>query len=200
MKKYYLFIFILIVCHILILVLFGQPIISQTGKILLFWPYASGIENSQQLSDWYSPSHFIHGIIFFFLITYLLRYFVTFKGTHMSETSEGDFSSFEFKLFMATLVEVVWEILENSPIIINRYRQTGLAAGYFGDSVLNSVSDICFMIFGFWFAKKIGWKISLGIIILLELVTLYVIHDNLFLNIVMLIHPFSFINNWQMGL
>ena len=140
-NKFYLVSCFAIVVEVITLIYFGQLIISQTGKIILFWPQGSGIENSQQLSDWYSLSHFSHGIIFFFLIGFLLR--------KCKSNFKDDFS---FKLMLATIVEVVWEILENSPIIINRYRLTGLAAGYFGDSVINSVSDIFFMLFGLWFA------------------------------------------------
>lgn len=186
--KYFLFIFLVILLEVITLISFGQPIISETGRILLFWPEGSGIENSQQLSDWYSFSHFCHGILFFFLLSWIVRKFNLEK-----------FKEFEAKLFIATLVEVMWEILENSPIIINRYRLTGLAAGYSGDSVVNSVSDIFFMLFGFWFARKFGWKISVCVFIFLELLSLYFIRDNLTLNVIMLIHPFTSINNWQVG-
>lgn len=187
--KFYWLACLTIIIEVVSLISFGQPIVSKTGKILLFWGEGSGIENSQQLLDWYSLSHFCHGIIFFFLLSWIVNKFNLEK-----------FKRFEAKLFLATLVEVVWEILENSPIIINRYRLTGLAAGYFGDSVINSVSDIFFMLLGFWFARKFNWKTSILIVIFLELLSLYFIRDNLTLNIIMLLHPFSAINNWQMGM
>ena len=190
-SKFYLFSCLLIIIEIITLIYFQQPIVSQTGEFYLFWPQGSGIENSQQLSDCYSLSHFSHGIIFFFLLTFILN--------KLKVEKFPSFKSFEFKLFLATFVEVAWEILENSPIIINRYRLTGLAAGYFGDSVLNSVSDIFFMLAGFYFAKKLGWKFSLFIVIFFELLSLYFIKDNLILNIIMLIYPVESINAWQIS-
>lgn len=165
---------------------FGQPLISKTGHVYLYW-FAGGIEDSQQLFDWYSFSHFIHGIIFFFFISFLGNLF--FKNG----------KNIQINLLIAVCIESAWELLENSPIIIERYRQTALAAGYFGDSVLNSASDLTTMILGFIFAYKFGWKISLALVICLELLTLFFIRDNLFLNVVMLIYPIGFINAWQVG-
>lgn len=190
-SKWYVFSILAIIIEIATLVYFGQPLVSRTGEFYLFWPYGSGVENSQQFSDWYSFSHFSHGIIFFFLLTFLFR-----KLLNKSFIKEVNVS---LQFFIAVFVEVAWEILENSSIIIDRYRQTGLAAGYYGDSVLNSLSDILFMVLGFLVAKKYGWKVALFLVITFELVSLYFIKDNLILNVIMLIHPVDAINTWQIG-
>lgn len=194
-SKYYLLSCLVIILEIFILIRFGQPLISKTGKIMLFWPYASGIENSQQLSDWYSSSHFSHGVIFFFLVGSILTKLGRFKLVKGFIKDGG----VRLALLVSVCTEALWEVMENSPIIINRYRLTGLAAGYFGDSVINSVSDTLFMVLGFYFAKKFGWKVSLVTVIFLELLALYFIKDNLLLNIIMLLHPVGAINTWQMS-
>jgi hypothetical protein len=185
-EKYYFYSLLAILGTILVLISFGQPVISQTGNVYLYW-FGGGVENSQQISDWYSFSHFLHGIIFFFLISFIFRKF--------------NFNPDLTKIFfISVLIESCWEILENTPVVINRYREGALAAGYFGDSVLNSTFDILFMSVGFFFAKKFGWKISLATLIFIELFTLYFIRDNLTLNIIMLIHPFSAISAWQVAI
>ncbi len=198
LSKWYLFSFLIIALTICILISFGQPVISQTGHVYLYW-FGGGVENSQQISDWYSFSHFLHGIIFFFLISYIYSvYFKVsppLKGEYTNAVSDGDVI-----FFISVLIESCWEILENTPMVINRYREGALAAGYFGDSVLNSTFDILFMCVGFFFAKKFGWKISLAVLIFIELFTLYFIRDNLTLNIIMLLHPFSAISAWQVAI
>jgi hypothetical protein len=189
--KYYILIVLTIVFAILALRLEGHTFLSQSGKVYFWMGHLSGGEVSQHLTDWYSPSHFIHGLIFFFLLGLLGN--VLLKRFN-SRTTYG------FKLWLAILIEGAWEILENSPIIINRYREGALAAGYFGDSVLNSLSDLTFMTLGFLFASKFGWKYSLFVLLFLEILTLLFIRDNLTLNIIMLLHPFSAISRWQVGL
>jgi len=191
--KYYILICITTILTISALLYEGHTFLSQSGKIYLWMGDLSGSEVSQHLSDWYSPSHFIHGIIFFFLLSYI---FGKFKTPPNLPYKQGRNS---VMLLLAIIIESAWEILENSPIIINRYREGALAAGYFGDSILNSLSDLSFMTLGFFFAKKFGWKISFIVLIILELVTLYFIRDNLALNIIMLLHPFESISNWQIG-
>ena len=98
---------------------------------------------------------------------------------------------------MAVGVEVSWEILENTPMVIGRYREQALAIGYSGDSIINSVSDTFSMFLGFLLASRVSWKFIVAIAIFFELFTLYMIHDNLTLNVLNLIHPFEFINKWQ---
>jgi hypothetical protein len=182
MNKYrYIIAFIsILTTTVLILISFGQPLIAASGKVY-FWSFAiGGPDTSQHISDWYSFSHFIHGILFFIAISYL------FKKMPVGQ-----------KFLIATIIESAWEILENTPMIIDRYRQGALAAGYFGDSVLNSFCDILFMCLGFIFIQKFGWKVSLVVLIFFELLVLYFIRDNLTLNIIMLLYPFEGISAWQ---
>ncbi len=179
--KNYLPIILIISLAELLIYYFGQPLFAKSGKFLIWAGQNS--DSSQYIMDWYSFSHFIHGLLFFFILSYFFKNF-----------------NFKKKLVVSVIIELLWEIVENTPMVINRYREGALALGYSGDTVLNSTCDILFMILGFFFAKRYGWKISLIIIIFLELFTLYFIRDNLTLNIIMLLHPLKSISNWQVGL
>lgn len=141
-----------------------------------------GTKTSQLFADPYSSSHLLHGIIFFGFL-HLFR----------------EKLSLRLRFFLAVLIEMGWEILENSPIIINRYRSVTAAYDYLGDSILNSVGDVLFCALGFWLAWKLPWKVSLVIIFLVELVMLFTVRDNLTLNVLMLITPIPAIKAWQMG-
>lgn len=183
LKNSFFWIFIIIFTQVCLLIYFGQPIISKTGNIYLYW-FNGGVEDSQQISDWYTFSHIIHGIIFYFLAIFIFKNYK---------------NRFNYALLFAVGLESFWEVLENSPVIIDRYRQTAIAAGYFGDSILNSFFDVIWMICGFFFAKRFGWKVAIIVVIFFEILTLYFIRDNLTLNILMLIHPFETINAWQIA-
>jgi hypothetical protein len=139
-------------------------------------------ENSQQLIDWYSPSHLIHGLLFYALLWGIAR-----------RAPVG------LRAAIALLIESAWEILENSPIIIDRYREATISLGYRGDSVINSVSDIAFMLFGFWLAARLPIAVSILLAIVLELAVGYMIRDNLTLNILMLLYPIDAVRTWQAG-
>jgi hypothetical protein len=117
----------------------GRIWVSASGAIMLWVGDVGNPEDSQQLSDWYSASHFIHGVLFFWLLLYV--------GRRLSISS---------RFLIALLIECGWELLENSPLIIDRYRAATIAIGYTGDSVLNSISDILFMAIGFVFAVCAG--------------------------------------------
>jgi hypothetical protein len=165
-----------------ILLAVGRPPICTCGDIDLWVNSAASDRTSQMLADWYSPSHILHGILFYALLTRLLPRW-----------------SVERRFLLATLVEAAWELVENSPIIINRYREATIALGYTGDSVLNSVSDIAMMGVGFWLARKLPLWLTLVLVALLELVPLLVIRDNLTLNVWMLLAPNPAIREWQAG-
>jgi hypothetical protein len=165
-----------------ILFAMDRPPICTCGSIKLWEATVNGPGNSQHLSDWYSFSHISHGFLFFGAGYWLLRT-----------------RPLGARLWIATIVEMLWEIAENSPVIIERYRAATLAVGYAGDSILNSASDGAMMIAGFLFAARFGWKVTLAVGIAFELFTLVMIRDNLTLNIVMLISPIDAIRNWQAG-
>jgi hypothetical protein len=171
---------LLILATAAILWLMGRPPVCTCGRIE--WWGAVGPEQSQMLADWYSFSHVIHGIIFYGLFAVLLKKVPV-----------------ERRFLYATALEAAWELVENSPVIINRYREATIALGYTGDSIINSVSDILMMGVGFWLARKLPVWATVTLVIVLELIPLHMIRDNLTLNVWMLLAPNEAIRGWQAG-
>ena len=137
---------------------------------------------SQRAADAYSFSHIIHGMVFFGFLWLVAR-----------RVPIG------WRYLIAVLIETSWELLENSPIIINRYRDATMALGYAGDSILNSVSDILMMSLGFLLAARLPAWVTILLIVVMEVGCAFWIRDNLTFNIIMLIHPIEAIKVWQMG-
>jgi hypothetical protein len=160
----------------------GQPPICTCGTFKLWVGTVSGPEISQQITDWYSFSHIIHGAGFYFLL------WLIFPRAPVG-----------LRFALAVGLEAGWEIFENTPFIIDRYRQQALANGYFGDSVLNSVSDTLMAVLGFIIARRFPVWASVGLMIALEVFVGFMIRDNLTLNIIQLIHPSAAISRWQTG-
>lgn len=181
-KRAFLFAFILLLIQAFLLVLMGQPLICACGYIKLWEGKILSAGNSQHLTDWYTFTHIIHGFIFYFLSWF---FFPKMQIT--------------LRLILAVGVEVSWEVIENTPIVIQHYREQALAQGYHGDSVINSLSDTLSMMIGFCTARLVPWWFILIVVLGLELWLAYEIRDNLMLNIINLIHEFPFINAWQMG-
>ena len=163
-----------------VLGLLGRPAICQCGTIDL-WGQV-GPQQSQMLADWYSPSHIIHGFVFYWMLRLLFP--------AMRE---------ERRFPVALFIEAAWEVAENTPWIIDRYREATAALGYCGDSILNSVSDILMMAAGYWLAKRLPVWVSGVLVVALELVALVAVRDNLALNVWMLLFPTDFIRDWQAG-
>jgi hypothetical protein len=157
----------------------GRPPICTCGYVAL-WHGAIDSGNSQHLLDWYSPSHVIHGFLFYGAAWLLVRRLPV-----------------RFRLLVAVAVEAGWELIENSPMVIDRYRTATMALGYTGDSVLNSLSDISCMMIGFAIARKLPVWATIVLAIFFELLTLAVIRDNLTLNVLMLLWPVEAIRHWQ---
>jgi hypothetical protein len=169
-----------------ILLVMGRAPICECGAIDLWHGTVRDAGNSQHLTDWYTPSHIIHGFLFYaaaWLIGRMRRKPLPFGVAFL----------------LALGAECAWEILENTDTVIERYRATNIALDYYGDSVVNSVSDILAMAVGFWLARV--WPVWLTVLaaVLMEAIVGFWIRDNLVLNIIMLIHPFDAINRWQTG-
>ena len=163
-----------------ILLAFGRPLICTCGSVAL-WGHV-GPEQSQMLADWYSPSHIVHGFLFYGLL-------------HLAAPRWP----VERRFLAALVVEAAWELLENTPLIIDRYREATIALGYSGDSILNSLSDIAMMALGFWAARRFSLWVSVVLVLLLELIPLTAIRDNLTLNVLMLVAPSDAVRAWQAG-
>jgi hypothetical protein len=165
-----------------------RPPICPCGTVKLWWGSVNSAENSQHIADWYTFSHIIHGLIFYAGAHLLWRRWNVFEGVLA-----------RWALPIAIVLEASWEILENSPMIIDRYRAVTVSFGYTGDSILNSMADIGWMTLGFLLASKLPAKASIAMAVAFELFTLAMIRDNLTLNVLMLVSPLESIKAWQAG-
>jgi hypothetical protein len=181
-RRYRLIALGLVVVAAAILLWMGRPAICTCGTVKLWVGEVNSADNSQHIADWYTLSHIIHGFLFYWLGWLFLR-----------RNPAGD------RLIAAVLIEAAWEVLENSPIIIDRYREATIALGYTGDSVLNSVMDIFWMGLGFAIARRAPAWATLVLAIAFELLALAIIRDNLTLNVLMLAAPSDAVRAWQAG-
>ena len=181
-RRYILIAAAFIALQALALLAMGLPAICKCGTIDLWHGNPSGPETSQHLTDWYTYTHVIHGFGFYLLLRLV-----------------APRTSFALRLALAIGLEAGWEVIENTPFIMDRYRQSALARGYFGDSVVNSVFDTLATAFGFVLAWRLPVWATVALAIGAELFAGYMIRDNLTLNIIQLIHPSEAISRWQAG-
>lgn len=174
----------IVLVQILALFFIGHIWICKCAYIKLWHGVTFSSENSQHLSDWYSFSHIIHGFIFYWLAWLIAKK----KGWGVGSM-----------FIMALVVESAWEILENTDLIINRYREVTISLDYYGDSIINSFMDTAFMVLGFYMAYRLPIWLTISLLVFMEAWVGWSIRDNLTLNIIMLIHPFQFILDWQSG-
>ncbi|MFZ9394965.1 MAG: DUF2585 domain-containing protein [Erythrobacter sp.] len=171
-----------------LLLLMDRPPICECGTIKLWHGNINSSGNSQHISDWYTPSHVIHGMLFYGLAWLL---FVR-QGI-------GGQGSAKWGLVLAVALEAAWEVVENTPFVIDRYRSVTVNWGYSGDSVLNSMADLGWMSLGFFLALRLPVKLTVALALAMEVLVAIVVRDNLTLNVIMLLWPIDAIAQWQAG-
>ena len=165
-----------------ILLAMGRNPICACGSVELWVGARDSSTTSQMLADWYSLSHVVHGLVFYAALWLVAR------GWRV-----------EWRFIAALIVEAAWEVTENTPLVIDRYRATTAALGYTGDSVINSLSDILMMALGFLAARKLPVWAAVLLLLALEIIPLFAIRDNLALNVWALIAPNRALQAWQAG-
>lgn len=158
----------------------GRHPICTCGAVRLWVGQRDSPETSQMLADWYSLSHVVHGLLFFGALWLIARHLPV-----------------ETRFLIALSLEACWEIIENTPLVIDRYRETTVALGYSGDSIINSLSDISMMMLGFVLARRLPAKAAVVLVLVLEVLPLFTIRDNLTLNVWQLIAPNKAVQAWQ---
>ena len=160
----------------------GRPAICTCGIVKLWHGIVDSSENSQHLNDWYTLTHVTHGVLFYFLL------WLVFPRSPIA-----------WRLILAVAIEAGWEVFENTSFVIERYRQSALARGYVGDSVVNSVFDTFATVIGFLLTHALPRWGAIVLVLALELSLLVGIRDSLVLNIVQLIYPIEAVDRWQAG-
>lgn len=169
-----------------ILLAMGRPPICECGYVKLWHGDINSMGNSKHIADWYTPSHIIHGPIFY-----------AFGWLLFAKWKIGGEGAVKWGLPLAVFLEAAWEVLENTQMVIERFRSVTANWGYSGDSVLNSFADIGWMAFGFYLAVRLPVKVTIAGAIVLEVLAAWVVRDGLTLTVIMLLFPIDAIAEWQ---
>ncbi len=159
----------------------GRSFLCSCGHFAVWVSDWCSSNTSQQLLDPYSFTHLLHGFLFFWLIALVFK-----------RMPRG------WQFLLAMLLESAWEVFENTSFVINKYRTETAALGYTGDTVVNSLGDLACALIGFVIARQLGVRRSLIVFVLVEAVLIFLIHDSLLLQILMLVRPVEAIKLWQM--
>jgi uncharacterized protein DUF2585 len=138
--------------------------------------------NSQHLGDPYSFTHVLHGMLFYGALAWILPRV-----------------DWRWRFVGALTIEALWEVIENTQMVIDRYRETTISVGYTGDSVFNSLGDILSFAFGHALARRLGFWPSVAIFLVTESLLIFWIRDSLLLNVLMLLYPIEAVRVWQAG-
>ncbi len=172
----------LVTLQVVVLYLINQPLICTCDYVKIWEGVVLSSGNSQHLTDWYTFSHVIHGFLFYLLLWYFFPRM-----------------PIAMRFVLAIGIEVGWELFENTPMVIDHYRQQALAQGYVGDSIINSVCDTLAMVLGFVLALRWPTWSIIGLGVAFELFVGFSIRDNLTLNTLNLVYQFPLISEWQAG-
>src|SRR4051812_44811266 len=181
-RRSWLLTFAVLAAAAAILLAMGRNPICTCGTVELWVGERDSSKTSQMLADWYSLSHIVHGLLFYAAFWLVARRWLV-----------------EWRFLAALVIEASWEVIENTPMMIDRYRATTAALGYTGDSVINSLSDILMMALGFLLARKLPAWASIALLLALEILPLFAIRDNLTLNVLALMAPNHAVQAWQAG-
>ena len=183
-KKYHIVIAALVILAVQAAVLYwlGHPAICRCGYVKIWDSVVKGPQNSQHLFDWYSFSHIISGFVIYFFL-WLANKKLKWPVWYL--------------LLVALLISTGWELFENTHFALSRFQHATIYTNYYGDSIINSLSDTVCVGIGFLLARRLPVSVTIILAVVMELVVGGMIHDNLTLNTIMLIHPFASILKWQ---
>ena len=174
---------VVLVAVALVLHAMGRPWWCAAGDLVPWSSDTWSRHNSQHLVDPYSVTHAMHGFLFYALLCLAL----------------GKVAGAATRAGIALGIETTWEIVENTNAIIERYRAATISLDYYGDSVTNSVGDICAFVLGYIAAGVIPNWVSVGSFVAAEALLIVWIRDSLLLNVLMLVHPIKAVKAWQIG-